>query len=226
MVARRTMPMSLPSSKQRFAGQPQPRPNRVAVERADTEPVEPDLDGTEQHALHGDAQIDVDPAVFGHRRTDDDEGVGFRARQRQMQFGQRTAHADVRQHPGSLVRQHEPEAQYLLVARRRDFRTDGDDAAELVRPHDEPGVVTAHAAVPGQQPFQRRRPTRLRRRLRPISLHSSFEIVVRHRFFFFRFDRSIHLQGRPAGRPPPRRVYSSPAGGSVRTIPLLERPSI
>ena len=119
-----------------------------------------------------------------------------------------------------------PEAQYLLVARRRDFRTDGDDAAELVRPHDEPGVVTAHAAVPGQQPFQRRRPTRLRRRLRPISLHSSFEIVVRHRFFFFRFDRSIHLRSRPAGRPPPRRVYSSPAGGSVRTIPLLERPSI
>ena len=77
-----------------------------------------------------------------------EEGVGFRARQRQMQFGQRTAHADVRQHPGGLVRQHEPEAQYLLVARRRDFRTDGDDAAELVRPHDEPGVVTAHAAVP------------------------------------------------------------------------------
>jgi hypothetical protein len=126
----------------------------------------------------------------------------------------------------SKNRTQEPEAQYLLVARRRDFRTDGDDAAELVRPHDEPGVVTAHAAVPGQQPFQRRRPTRLRRRLRPISLHSSFEIVVRHRFFFFRFDRSIHLRGRPAGRPPPRRVYSSPAGGSVRTIPLLERPSI
>jgi len=104
--------------QQRFAGQPQPRPNRIAVERADTEPVEPDLDGTEQHALHGDAQIDVDPAVFGHRRTDDDEGVGFRARQRQMQFGQRTAHADVRQHPGGLVRQHEPDMKKPQVEKR------------------------------------------------------------------------------------------------------------
>lgn len=157
--------------QQRLQLQRERLPDLLPVESADAEAVEPHFGGPEQHTLHRNAEVDVDVAVLGDRRADDDESIGFGARQRQMQLGQRATQADAGEDFASLVRQDRTEAQHLLVAGRGNPRVDLDDAAELVFAHDEPGVVAAVAAVFQQEPVERRSGAGALRSAGPIFLH-------------------------------------------------------
>lgn len=179
-------PLGTPSDgheQQRLELQREGLPDRRAVEGADGDAVQPDLGRLQEHALHRDAEVDVDVAVLRDGGADDDEGVGFGAGQRQVQLGQGAAQADVGQDEGRLIRQHGAEAQHLPVHRRREQRVDPDDAQQLVAAHEKVRVVPAVAAVAEKQP-----PERGRRTLRPgpcglpgpVLLHLAAQIVVCH----------------------------------------------
>lgn len=61
------------------------------VEGSDNDAVQSRLHGFEQHALGGNAHVNVQNFVFRSDATDDDEGFGFGAFKRQVQFRQCTA---------------------------------------------------------------------------------------------------------------------------------------
>lgn len=61
------------------------------VEGGDNDAVQPHLHSFEQHALGGNAQVDVQNFIFRSDAADDDEGFGFGALKRQVQFRKRAA---------------------------------------------------------------------------------------------------------------------------------------
>ena len=65
------------------------------VEIADHQSAEAHLHGFEQHALQGDAEVDVDTGILRHRAADYDEGLRLGAGKGQMQLRESPAHADV-----------------------------------------------------------------------------------------------------------------------------------
>lgn len=122
--------------------------NGIFVKGSDDQPAQPHFGGFEQHALRGDAQVNVHHFGFGFGGAHDDECLGLCAGEGKVQFGKCASHFDMPQHGvGPVFASDKPETEALLVACGGDFGIHFGDFLQHFAGDDMCGIVTAAAPI-------------------------------------------------------------------------------